>query len=71
MRRFIVEAVVDAVLLFVIFVVLNFITVQQPFPFGTSSAPIIESRGAGIVGFVTGPPSWCSSTDSHGRCSWR
>jgi ubiquinone biosynthesis protein len=53
MRRFIVEAVVDAFLLFVIVVILNFIQVAQPFPFGPNSAPIVESRGTGVIGFVS------------------
>ena len=53
MRRFIVEAVVDAVLLLVIILVLGVIDVAQPFPFGTGSAPIVELRGAGPIGFLS------------------
>src|SRR5262245_139512 len=53
MRRFIVEAAIDALILVVIVVILNFINVSQPFPFGTGSAPIVESSGTGVVGFVS------------------
>jgi ubiquinone biosynthesis protein len=53
MRRFIVEAVVDALLLAAIVIVLSIISVQQPFPFGAESAPIIATTGAGIIGFVS------------------
>ena len=53
MRRFIVEAVVDAVLLLIIILVLGVINVAQPFPFGTGSAPIVELRGAGPIGFLS------------------
>jgi len=52
MRRFIVEAVIDAVLLLVIILFLGIISISQPFPFGPDSAPIVELRGAGIVGFL-------------------
>jgi uncharacterized membrane protein YvlD (DUF360 family) len=53
MRRFAVEVVLDALILLVIILVLGFIQVSQPFPFGTGSAPIIALRGAGIVGFLS------------------
>ena len=53
MRRFIVEVLVDVFALFVIILVLNFITVPQPFPFGLDKAPIAAVRGAGIVGFMS------------------
>src|SRR6478752_10351290 len=53
MRRFIVEVVLDAVILFVIALFLGIISVGQPFPFGPNSAPIIALRGAGIVGFLS------------------
>ena len=52
MRRFVVEVVIDAVIAFVIVVLLSLVSVAQPFPFGTSSAPIIQLRGAGILGFA-------------------
>ena len=53
MRRFLVEAVVDAIIALAVILVLSLISVGQPFPFGTSSAPILALRGAGVVGFVT------------------
>jgi ubiquinone biosynthesis protein len=53
MRRFIVEVVLDAVILFAIALFLGIISVGQPFPFGPNSAPIIALRGAGIVGFLS------------------
>ena len=53
MRRFIVEALVDAVLLAVIIIILNFVTVAQPFPFGPDTAPIVQSRGTGLLGFLS------------------
>ena len=53
MRRFIVEVVIDALLLFFIALLLGVFSVSQPFPFGTSQAPIIALRGAGIVGFLS------------------
>ena len=52
MRRFLVEAVIDAVIALVIILLLSFIQVAQPFPFGSSSAPIVQLRGAGVVGFL-------------------
>src|SRR4051812_2268357 len=53
MRRFIVEVVIDALLLFFIALVLGIFSISQPFPFGTASAPIIALRGTGIVGFLS------------------
>ncbi len=53
MRRFIVEVVIDTVLLAVIVLFFGVISVNQPFPFGPNSAPIVALRGAGIVGFAT------------------
>ena len=53
MRRFIVEVVIDTVLLGVIVLVLGIVSVPQPFPFGTGSAQIVALRGAGIVGFAS------------------
>ena len=53
MRRFIVEVVIDALLLFFIALFLGVFSVSQPFPFGTGSAPIIALRGAGIIGFLS------------------
>ena len=53
MRRFVVEVLVDLVILVTIILLLDFIRVPQPFPFGTGSAPIAALRGAGVIGFVT------------------
>ena len=53
MRRFIVEVVIDTVLLAVILLILGAISVSQPFPFGTGSAQIVALRGAGLVGFAS------------------
>src|SRR4051794_18128335 len=52
MRRFIVEVVLDALILLVIALVLG-VSVSQPFPFGPEQTPIIALRGAGVVGFLT------------------
>ena len=52
MRRFIVEVVVDAILLGIIILFLSLIEVAQPFPFGPDSRPIVELQGVGIVGFL-------------------
>jgi ubiquinone biosynthesis protein len=48
MRRFLVEAVVDATIVIAIILLLSLIEVPQPFPFGTDRAPIVELSGAGI-----------------------
>ncbi len=53
MRRFVVEVLVDLAILVAIVLLLDFITVQQPFPFGTDTAPIAALRGAGVVGFLS------------------
>ena len=53
MRRFLVEVVLDAFLLFVIVLFLGIFSVAQPFPFGTESAPIVGLRDAGILGFIS------------------
>ncbi len=53
MRRFLVEVVLDAIVLAFIVLLLGVVSVGQPFPFGSSSAPIIGLRDAGIVGFLT------------------
>ena len=49
MRRFVVEAVTDAAIFIIIILLLSWITVSQPFPFGPDQAPILEFRGAGGV----------------------
>ena len=48
MRRFVVEAVIDALIALVVILVLSFISVPQPFPFGQGTAPIFALRGAGL-----------------------
>ena len=53
MRRFAVEVVIDAVLLVVIVLFLGIISVGQPFPFGTTSVPIVQLRDAGPIGFLS------------------
>ena len=53
MRRFIVEVVLDAILLLFIVLLLGIISVGQPFPFGPTSVPIVALRGAGIIGFLS------------------
>ncbi len=53
MRRFIVEVVIDTILLAIIVLFLGIISVPQPFPFGTGSAQIVALRGAGVIGFAS------------------
>ena len=53
MRRFVVEVVLDALLLLFIILFLGIISVAQPFPFGPTSVPILTLRGAGLVGFLS------------------
>ena len=60
MRRFIVEVMLDVVLLLFIILLLGMISVGQPFPFGPTSAPI-AAPGRRLIGFLTGPPSSSSS----------
>ena len=52
MRRFIVETVIDAVVILVIILFLGLFTVSQPFPFGLESAPILQLTGAGAIPFL-------------------
>ena len=52
MRRFVVEALVEAVIVLVTILVLSVPSVGQPFPFGPESAPILQLRGAGIPLFL-------------------
>ena len=73
MRRFIVEVVLDAILLAFIVLLLGAISVAQPFPFGgNGEVPIVGLRGAGPIGFL----SWAailssSSTVSRVPSWWR
>ena len=53
MRRFIVEVVIDAILLGIIILFLNLIEVAQPFPFGPDSRPVVELQGVGVIGFLS------------------
>ena len=55
MRRFIVEALADALVLLVIILLLSIPTVSQPFPFGPDSAPILQLRGAGVLRVPASP----------------
>ena len=48
MRRFIVEVLLDAAIVFVILALLSFIHVPQPFPFGTTRVPILTSTTPGV-----------------------
>jgi ubiquinone biosynthesis protein len=52
MRRFIVETVVDGLVIFLIFVVMGLLKVPQPFPFGAESVPVIQLKGAGVIAFL-------------------
>lgn len=52
MRRFVVETVLGALILFVVVAVLSFVNVPQPFPFGTTWAPIFVTQGIGLVGYL-------------------
>ena len=49
MRRFIVETVIDAVIILVIVLFLGLFEVAQPFPFGLETAPILQFTGAGAI----------------------
>ncbi len=51
MRRFLFEALVDALILIGLAFVLSLIHVPQPFPFGSDRAPIMAGQGAGFIGF--------------------
>ena len=52
MRRFLVQAAIDALIGFVIVVALSLIHVTQPFPFGQESAAIVQPLGAGPLGYL-------------------
>jgi ubiquinone biosynthesis protein len=51
-RRFLVQAVIDALVAFVVVFVLSLIHITQPFPFGQDTAPIVQPLGAGVLGFL-------------------
>ena len=52
MRRFLVEVVIDALIVFVVLAIMAFITVPQPFPFGSDRAPIIARASGGLVPYL-------------------
>ncbi len=56
MRRFLVETVVDSLILFLILFVLSLLRISPPFPFGTGTpVPVVSFVGAGPIAFlVTG-----------------
>ena len=51
MRRFLVQAAIDA-LIAVAIIVLSRIEITQPFPFGQDTAPIIQPVGGGILVYL-------------------
>jgi ubiquinone biosynthesis protein len=53
MRHFIVEVVIDAIILGFIIGLLSLIQVAQPFPFGPGAAPIVTLQGVGLIGFLS------------------
>jgi ubiquinone biosynthesis protein len=52
MRRFVVEVVLDALIIFAILALLSFIHVPQPFPFGSERAPIITREAQGVLPYL-------------------
>ncbi len=52
MRRFLVEVVIDALILFVVGFLLSLISVPQPFPFGSGSAPIFTRVTSGALVYL-------------------
>ena len=52
MRRFIVEVVLDALIVFAIIFVLSLLHVPQPFPFGTERVPIFTREASGILPYI-------------------
>jgi ubiquinone biosynthesis protein len=51
-RRFLVQAVIDALIALAVVFVLSLVHVNQPFPFGQESRPIVQPQGAAIVGYL-------------------
>jgi ubiquinone biosynthesis protein len=51
-RRFLVQAVIDALIALAVVFVLSLIHVNQPFPFGTDSRTIVQPQGAGPLGYL-------------------
>ena len=58
LRRFIVETIVDAIVLLAIIAILHIPTVPQPFPFGTEPAHILDLTDAGLVAFLIAAAIW-------------
>jgi ubiquinone biosynthesis protein len=52
MRRFVVEVVIDALIVLAILTLLSLIHVPQPFPFGTTKAPIFQIDASGFWVFI-------------------
>jgi len=52
LRRFVVEVLIDAVILIAILGLLSFITVPQPFPFGTTRVSVFTLAATGLWVFV-------------------
>ena len=52
MRRFLVQADIDALIAVAIIFVLSRIEITQPFPFGQDTAPIIQPVGGGILVYL-------------------
>jgi ubiquinone biosynthesis protein len=52
MRRFIVEVVIDALIVFVIGFLFSLIRIPQPFPFGSDSAPIFTRVASGVLVYI-------------------
>ncbi len=52
MRRFVVEVLIDAVIVLAVGLLLSLIHVGQPFPFGPGSAPIFERVDAGAPAYL-------------------
>lgn len=52
MRRFLVEVVLDAAIVFVVLFVLSLISVPQPFPFGNERGPIIDRTASGVLPYL-------------------
>ena len=52
MRRFVVEVVIDGLIIFILLLILSFIHIPQPFPFGEERAPIFERQAHGVLPYL-------------------
>ncbi len=52
MRRFILQVVVDTISLVGAILILRLLSVSQPFPFGTSTVPIVQAEDSRLIYFV-------------------